>query len=846
MEIPKLLARWRADPNIGGNVVHWYKQAAQNAIPAGLPPQIHPALRQALETSGVEQLYAHQRQAWDRLIAGKHIAIATGTASGKSLCYQLPSINRILSLPNSRSLLLFPTKALAQDQLKSLQRLVANFSQYDSWPIHAAVYDGDTPASQRTAIRSQVRLLLSNPDMLHTGILPHHTRWAEFFQNLDFVIIDEMHTYRGVFGSHVANIIRRLKRVANFYGQQPQFILTSATIGNPQELAQSLLELPVELIDSDGSPRGERYFLLYNPPLVNPELGLRASMLQESVRLAEELLAFEGQSIIFGRTRRTVEVMLRYLRSAQVSSEPPAGQPVQAYRSGYLPQRRRAIESGLRSGDIRTVIATSALELGIDIGGLNAAILAGYPGSVAATWQRVGRAGRSLEASLAIVVAASHPLDQYIARHPEYFFEQTPEQALINPDNDLILFKHLQCAAFELPFRSGESYGQLDAALVTEYLELLTEMGRLHHSGEKYFWMAEDYPAANISLRSASANKIIIQDHSLEPPRALGEVDWESASWLLHPEAIYLQEAETYLVENLDLQAGLARVYPIETDYYTRPRREIDLQQTNTIAHTNAPGCQKAHGEITVTTQVTGYQKVRWETHENLGFGDLSLPPNQLLTTAYWLVLNEETVAILRDQGLWSNDPNQYGPHWPFQRNLARARDGYHCQACYRPEPEDNQFHVHHKVPFRAFTSAVEANQLSNLVTLCPACHRKAENVVRIRSGLSGLSYCLANLAPIFLMCDPGDLGQYAEAQSPLGAGQPVVAIYEMIPAGIGFSPRLYQLHNQLLAEALDLVSACQCSHGCPSCVGPGGEAGSGGKAETLALLQQLCQTEMP
>ncbi|MBN2501183.1 MAG: DEAD/DEAH box helicase, partial [Anaerolineales bacterium] len=346
MDIPRLLARWRADPTIGGNVVHWHTQPAQPARLAEFPAYIHPALKQAMSSAGIHQLYEHQRQAWDALQANQHVAIATGTASGKSLCYQLPILNRLLSTPNSRSLLLYPTKALAQDQLSSIQALAERLEQNTEAEVRAAVYDGDTPGSQRTGIRQNARLLLSNPDMLHTGILPHHTRWAEFFQHLDYVIIDEMHTYRGVFGSHVANIIRRLKRIAEFYGRQPLFVLTSATIGNPGQLAVGLVEAPVQLIQTDASPRGERHFLLYNPPLVNPELGLRASMLQESVRLSEELYAAGAQAIVFGRTRRSVEVMLRYLRAVLDLVGETGGTSIRAYRSGYLPRQRRAIEQG--------------------------------------------------------------------------------------------------------------------------------------------------------------------------------------------------------------------------------------------------------------------------------------------------------------------------------------------------------------------------------------------------------------------------------------------------------------------------------------------------------------------
>jgi DEAD/DEAH box helicase domain-containing protein len=859
MSIHSLLSRWRADPDFNAQITAWEAIPAVAAQTEPLPHDLHPHLRQALAQQGIAELYAHQatglRAAW----AGQHVVIVTSTASGKSLGYNLPVLDAVLRNDQARALYLFPTKALAQDQLNSLRSMINLIPESSifgttatiSTPITAAIYDGDTPSSSRPAIREKARIVLSNPDMLHTGILPHHTAWAAFFRDLRFVVIDEMHVYRGVFGSHVANVLRRLKRIARFYGSQPQYILTSATIANPLELAERLIEPEgggdgVTLVDRDSAAHGQKHFLIYNPPIIDGNLGLRRSAIQESVRLASDMLSHDVQTILFGRSRRAVELLLSYLREKAGADQSPwpslrsldPHQTIRGYRSGYLPQQRREIEQGLRQGTVRAVVATNALELGIDIGAMGAALLVGYPGSIAGTWQQAGRAGRGEQAALAVLVATADPLDQFLASHPEYFFGRSPEQALINPDNLLILLAHVRCAAFELPFHVGDRFGGIEPARLQEFLDFLVEQGLLHASRERYFWMADRYPAQEVSLRSASSDNILLQVED-SPPAIIGEVDRMSAFWLVHPNAIYLHEGQSYLVENLDLEQNIAHLRRIETDYYTEHRSESSVRLVEVFEQQPVHGGEKAYGEIIVTSQVIGYRQIQWQTHQQLGLGELSLPPTDLQTTAYWLTLAEETVEYLRVQGLWSNDPNQYGPTWARQRDRARARDGYRCQVCNAPEV-GRAHDVHHKIPFRAFASAEIANQLENLVTLCPTCHRRVETAVRVRSGLSGLGFVLGHLAPLFLMCDARDLGVHSDPQSPLTEGRPTVVIYDQIPAGIGLSQRLFELHADLVARAKELVAECPCLDGCPSCVGPGGEQGQGSKKETLAILDAL------
>jgi len=855
MSLSTILNAWRADPGIAPNVAAWRTFPGRPAQCMPFPDDVHPALVNALRVCGIDALYTHQAAAWQRVQAGQHLVVVTGTASGKTLCYNLPVLDRLLRDPEARALYLFPTKALAQDQQDTLRQLVTacDRDHKEGSPIRVATYDGDVPTHARPTVRAKARLVISNPDMLHTGVLPHHTRWVDLMRHLQFVVIDEMHAYRGVFGSHVANVLRRLKRIARFYGASPRFILTSATIANPVELAERLIEEPVAWVADDGAPRGVRHFLIYNPPVVNRDIGLRRSTLLESVRLAEDLLRHDVQTIVFGRTRQAVELTLTYLRRSPGGSERLAmGKgKIRGYRSGYLPRQRREIERGLREGRVRAVVATTALELGIDIGSMDAAILAGYPGTIAGTWQQAGRAGRQQGAALAALITSANPLDQFLAHHPDYFFERSPEQALINPNNLLILLGHLRCAAFELPFQDGEDFGRVEGARVVEFLHILQEDGVLYRSGDKYYWMADQYPAADISLRSASPEAVVLQaQQASEDPSgyvrpaseawtAIGQVDYASAHWMVHPGAVYLHEGQIYLVEELDLEQRIACLHMAEVDYYTQPRSETTVQLLEKWDQAETRGGVKAHGEISVTSQVIGYRKVKWFTHEQLGLEDLCLPPTELLTTGYWLALTEETVDRLRDRGTWSNDPNAYGPNWPVQRDQARARDGYRCQNCGLPEGEQAH-HVHHKTPFRVFATYRQANQLSNLVTLCPRCHRRAELAVRTRSGLSGLAFALGHLAPLFLMCDARDLGVHADPRSPLADGRPAVVIYDQVPAGIGFSERLFELHDELIGRAYELVAACACADGCPSCVGPSGEGGLGGKRETLALLQAL------
>jgi DEAD/DEAH box helicase domain-containing protein len=883
MSVTRLLRNWQAEPSIAANVATWQNLPARPAQFRPFPPELHPDLTSALESRGITALYSHQAAAWERLGEGRNVVVVTGTASGKTLSYNLPVLDLLLRDPAARSLYIFPTKALAQDQLKGLQELLKGLQTLTGSaqaaraaeigpgksagsttnasfaPLSPAIYDGDTPSAHRQAIRKGARIVLTNPDMLHLGILPYHTVWAEFFRDLRFIVIDELHVYRGVFGSHVANVIRRLKRVTRFYGARPQFILTSATIANPIELAEGLCEEPTALVDEDGAGRGPKSFLVYNPPVVNRDLGLRRSALQESVRLADDLLAYHIQTIIFGRSRRTVELILTYLRQRPLStgqeregSKPglppwespprPASQEhgsIRGYRSGYLPNQRREIERGLREGEVRAVVATNALELGVDIGGMGASLLVGYPGTIASVWQQAGRAGRGADTSLALLIATADPLDQFLAHHPEYIFQRPPEAALINPDNLLILLDHLRCAAFELPFRSGDGFGRVEPGRLQEFLDFLQETGSLHLSGGKYFWMADEYPAQAVSLRSASADNIVLQVEGEEGAAAIGQVDLASAMWMVHPQAVYLHEAQTHLVDELDLEGKVAHLRRLETDYYTEPRIETTVQLLEKHQEEVVPGAVKAFGELNVTAQVMGFRKVKWYTHEQLGLGDLELPPSELITTGYWLALAEDTVDRLRSEGLWRNDPNQYGPNWRRQRDLARQRDGYRCQVCGAPE-DGRQHDVHHKTPFRTFDSLEQANRLENLATLCPACHRRVEAAVRVRSGLGGLAFALGHLAPLFLMCDVGDLGVHSDPQSPLAGGQPAVVLYDRVPAGIGFSLRLYEIHLDLLARAHELVAACECLDGCPSCVGPGGENGLGGKRETLAILQVL------
>lgn len=834
--LDRLLARWQIQSSIQENVAYWNIDPIRKSENHPFSVDMDTRLQNALHERGIHSLYSHQANSWDIVGAGKHLVVVTGTASGKTMCYNLPILQHVLIAPGATSLYLFPTKALAADQLDNLKEWSRQLNGTENKYLRAASYDGDTPNSTRSGVRKQVNLLLTNPDMLHIGILPHHTQWERFFRNLRFVVIDEIHTYRGVFGSHLANVVRRLKRVAAFYGARPQFVMTSATVANPEEHASRLIDEPdVALIDHDGSPRGEKHFVLYNPPIVNEEMGIRASASSESMRLADDLLSYHVQTILFSKSRRGVEFVLRQLRN-QYGNE---FGDLDGYRSGYLPAQRRAIEQNLREGKTRAVVATSALELGIDIGSMDAAILISYPGSIAATLQQAGRAGRRTETSCAVLVASANPLDQFLVHHPEYLFGRSPEKVLIDPDNLLILLKHIECAAFELPFSKHERFGSVSIDLLRGMLELLVDSGMVHEGSDQYFWMDEAYPAGKISLRSASEATILLQVEQAGRLHTIGEVDELSSYWMVHPQAVYMHAGESYFVEHLDLEKKTAQLKLYRGDYYTEPMKHLTMEKNSDRLVRDIKGGQIHYGDITVTTQVVGFKRLNWITNEVMDIQDILMPPETLRTTAYWLIPSDDSLDVLRDHGLWKNDPNEYGPTWNAIRKLVKRRDQNTCQNCSAVE-QTIPFHVHHKIPFRNFQTPEQANQMNNLITLCPSCHQKAEESIKMRSGMAGLGYVLHHLVPLHLMCDISDLDSATDMNSPLAENRAAIVIYELIPAGIGLTEQLFENHEVLMREAFELVSECGCKDGCPSCVGPAGENGIGGKKETLALLALL------
>jgi DEAD/DEAH box helicase domain-containing protein len=602
---------------------------------APFPSGIDARLRTALESRGIRSLYVHQAEAIAHVLAGRNVVVTTPTASGKTLCYNLPVLDSILKRPATRALYLFPTKALAQDQMAELHELVGAIGDVEGDPIGVHTYDGDTPADARRTIRARAHIVLSNPDMVHSGILPHHPRWAKLFENLEFVIIDELHAYRGVFGSHLANVLRRLQRICRHYGSNPQFICSSATIANPDALASHLAERPFSLVEKNGAPRGEKYFVFVNPPVVNRQLGIRRSYLAEARRVAGEFLRRQLQVIVFAQSRLTTEILTTYLKD-DFEDVPGMPERIRGYRGGYLPLRRREIEKGLRNGEVRGVISTNALELGIDIGALDVSVMAGYPGTIASTWQRAGRAGRRSSQSAAVMVASSAPIDQFVVRHPSYFFDASPEHALVNPDNLHILVNHVKCAAFELPFTAEESYGQVN---VQEVLEVLQESGLVHRSGGgaaegQWHWTSESYPANAVSLRSISSDNFVVVDHT-NGSNVIGETDFNSALAVLHPKAIYLLEGRLFQVEELDFEGRKAHVRSVESDYYTDA---ITYTKVTILDRFESDAVLVAHhGEVHVVSRVVGFKKIKFYTNENVGSGELDLPEQQMHTTSYWL-----------------------------------------------------------------------------------------------------------------------------------------------------------------------------------------------------------------
>jgi DEAD/DEAH box helicase domain-containing protein len=625
------------EPDISKQIVHWKTIEPREAVYVPIPETLHPNIQSALKKRGISSLYIHQLSAYETALRQENFVAVTPTASGKTLCYNLPVLQEVANNPEARALYLFPTKALAQDQKAEINELIDEMEL----DIKSYTYDGDTPANIRQVVRKAGNIVMTNPDMLHAAVLPHHTKWVALFENLKYVVIDELHTYRGVFGSHVANVIRRLKRICNFYGSDPVFICTSATIANPKELAEQLTGNPMTLINNNGAPAGRKHFLFYNPPVVNKPLNVRRSATLEARNLAKLFLENHIQTIVFARSRVRVEILLTYLQ--ELVKKEFGTKSIQGYRGGYLPKQRRAIEKGLRNGDIMGVVSTNALELGVDIGQLHACILTGYPGSIASAWQQAGRAGRRQDESVVIMVASSSPLDQYVIQNPDYFFERSPESARMNPDNLIILVDHLKCAAYELPFQENEKFGNQE---IEDVLEFLVDEQVLHKRGKHFYWMNDSFPAHNISLRSASQENVIIIDQTnVADVKVIGEMDRFSSMTLLHEEAIYLHQGTQYQVEKLDYEEKKAYVREVDVDYFTDANLAVSLNVLEVDKETKNDQNAKAYGDVMVVAKATIFKKIKFETHDNIGSGPIHLPEEELHTSATWLTFQNENLS---------------------------------------------------------------------------------------------------------------------------------------------------------------------------------------------------------
>jgi len=771
--VDAVLDRWRHDDAIRRDLAldRTLDPTEPDAVP--LPADLPEAVRAGLRARGITSLYRHQREALDLARAGRHLVVATPTASGKSLCFSLPLAERLAAEPGARALALLPTKALARDQEHSLGALF-HASGLDAV---VATYDGDTNGDARRRARERANVVITNPDMLHGGMLPHHASWSRFFSSLRFVIVDELHALTGVFGSHVANVLRRLRRIARFHGSDPVFLCASATLGNPGAHAARMIGAPVVTLDRSGAPVGPRNVVVYNPPIINPELGVRASYTRSAVRLAADLVRAQVPTLVFGGSRHAVETMLRYLRD-RLRPEGVPDEALQAYRGGYLPETRRRIEKGLRDGDVRCVIATSALELGIDLGDLDAVVCAGYPGTLAALWQRFGRAGRRGVSSLALLVTSAAPVDQYLARDPRWILGAPIEEARVDPNNVELLLQHLRCATFELPFAAKESYGELSADATADALAVLAEEGSIHQSNSRWTWIATDYPAQRVSLRSISEVRVAVIEKDTQ--RTLAELDHRSALLQLHARAIYQHEGAPWLVESLDLEGRRAVVIPSPHDWFTEAitRTRLDVlhaeETEGLVAESDGPTATL--GEVQVTTEVTGFRRVRFHTHEHLGQDRLDLPPFVIETDACWISL-------------------------PADRFDA---------ACARVDGEGDV--------------SGRARVLDGL------------------RGLGHALRSIASLALMCSPQDLGtSIELLPAADDDPGVVSPTLFLYDAAPGGVGLAERAFERRDALLSRARSLVLDCPCAHGCPACVSPGLDDSAGDRKQmALALFDAL------
>lgn len=769
--IPRIVEELKLSRGLQSCITHVEHFPAQEARYAAFPGGLDPLVIEVFKKRGIGQLYTHQAEAIQQTLAGRNVVVVTPTASGKTLCYNIPVLNAVFASPDARALYLFPTKALAQDQMEELYQLI----QLSGRDIKTFTYDGDTPQDARRAIRAQGHVVVSNPDMLHAGILPHHTKWVQLFENLKYVVIDELHTYRGVFGSHLTNLLRRLKRICAFYGSKPQFVCCSATIANPKELATKLLEDDVELVDDNGAPRGEKYFVFYNPPVVNRQLGIRRSYVNETRSVALSFLKKGLQTLVFANSRLVTEILVTYLKDA-LEKNVLSRDLVRGYRGGYLPLERREVEKGLREGRILGVVATNALELGVDIGSLEVCVMAGYSGTIASTWQRAGRAGRRSGVSAAVLVASSAPLDQFIVEHPEYFFGQSPEHGLVNPDNLEILLNHVKCALFELPFSDGENFGTVETREMMKFLE---ENGFVHAAGGQWHWTSEAYPADAVSLRSVSSDNFVVLDVTAEP-KIVSKVDFPSALTTVHEKAIYIHEGQQYFVEKLDYKERRAHVKRVDLDYFTDAISYTQVRILDTFDRQLLRSSTKQWGEIHLTTQVVGFKKIKFYTLENVGAGDLELPEQEMHTTSYWLTLPRSLMESL--------------PYLPSIRlNGVRGL-------------------------------AEAMRQMAALFLMCDP----RDLQVTIEENLAGETPGRA--------VSPAQKGR----DLPRQIFEPNIFIYDNYPSGIGLSEPLFDLHDRVLQETARLIRSCPCQEGCPSCVGPQGETGDLGKRVALDILKAI------
>ena len=806
----------RLEAKYPGRVTGSLVLPGQDGEYAPFPDDLPEPLAAALRARGIERLYSHQARAWDATRAGRHLVVATPTASGKSLCYTLPVVASALA-ERGKALYLFPTKALAQDQVSELLELNAA----GDLGLRAATFDGDTPGDARRAIRVSGDIVVSNPDMLHQGILPHHTKWAQFFESLRYVVIDEVHTYRGVFGSHVANVIRRLKRVCAFYGASPTFILCSATIGNAGEHGRALIEAAaedVEVIEHSGAPRGDRHVLLWNPPVVNPDLGIRASARSQSNRIARLAIRAGLKTLVFCQSRSMVEVLTKYLKEV-FDHDPRKPRRIRAYRGGYLPTERRAVEQDMRAGRIDGIVSTSALELGVDIGSLDVVVLNGYPGSISATWQRFGRAGRRQQPSLGVLVASSEALDQYVVRHPEFFAAASPEHARIEPDQPLILLDHIRCAAFELPFRDGDAFGPVEPG---PWLEVLAESGVLHHEGERWEWIADSYPAQAVNLRSVADGNFVVVDRTDGRQVIIAEVDYSAAALTLYEGAIHMVQSEPFQVERLDWEGRKAYVRRTQVDYYTDA---IDYTKLKVLddAEQAPAGQGSAHmGEVHVLRRVSGYKKIRFHTHENIGYGPVTLPDQEMHTSALWWQLPQrvlEDAFAMRHEALDGFLGAAHALHLVAQvAVMAESRDLLKAVGS-----GDGAWFAGRDTKGRGQLRGPQGEVLAGGEAVADASGTPLPGEV----GVDGDGIPLPRGGGAMLLPAPGRF-------------TPTIYLYDNYPGGIGLSAPLYERRAELVAQARAVVVGCDCEAGCPACVGPILEADEGGAGTPRALALRV------